>query len=542
MLKGFFHVPKAVNEPVKGYAPNSPEKAAVQAAYTKMWNSKIDVPLYIGSEEIRTGNTKTMSAPHDHKHIVGTYHLAEKTHVEKAIANALESRTAWANMAWEQRAAIFLKAAELIAGPYRARINAATMIAQSKNVHQAEIDASCELIDFLRFNVEFMTQIYGDQPTSTSDMWNRLEYRPLEGFVYAITPFNFTAIAANLPASAAMMGNVVVWKPSDSQIFSAQIIIEVFKEAGVPDGVINVVFGDPEMITDTVLASRDFAGVHFTGSTNVFKDIWAKIGANIHHYKTYPRIVGETGGKDFIIAHPSANAKQVSTGIVRGAFEFQGQKCSAASRSYVPQSLWPAIKEQIITDVKSMKMGSPEDFSNFVTAVIHEGSFDKLASFIDQAKKDTDAEIIVGGNYDKSVGYFIEPTVIVTTNPHYSTMATELFGPVMTIFVYEDAKWEETLELVDTTSEYALTGAVFSTDRYAIEVATVKLQNAAGNFYINDKPTGAVVGQQPFGGARASGTNDKAGSPLNLLRWASPRTIKETFVTPTDYRYPFLGE
>ncbi len=542
MLKGFFNVPKAVNEPVKGYAPNSPEKAAVQAAYTKMWNSKIDVPLYIGSEEIRTGNTKAMSAPHDHKHIVGTYHLAEKSHVEKAIANALESRTAWANMAWEQRAAIFLKAAELIAGPYRARINAATMIAQSKNVHQAEIDASCELIDFLRFNVEFMTQIYGDQPTSTSDMWNRLEYRPLEGFVYAITPFNFTAIAANLPASAAMMGNVVVWKPSDSQIFSAQIIIEVFKEAGVPDGVINVVFGDPSMITDTVLASRDFAGIHFTGSTNVFKDIWAKIGTNIHHYKTYPRIVGETGGKDFIIAHPSANPKQVATGIVRGAFEFQGQKCSAASRSYVPQSLWPAIKEKIITDVKSMKMGSPEDFSNFITAVIHEGSFDKLAGFIDQAKKDDDAEIIVGGNYDKSVGYFIEPTVIVTTNPHYKTMATELFGPVMTIFVYEDAKWEETLELLDATSEYALTGAVFSTDRYAIEVATVKLQNAAGNFYINDKPTGAVVGQQPFGGARASGTNDKAGSPLNLLRWASPRTIKETFVTPTDYRYPFLGE
>ena len=542
MLKGFFHVPKAVNEPVKGYAPNSPEKAAVQAAYTKMWNSKIDVPLYIGSEEIRTGNTKNMTAPHDHKHIVGTYHLAEKSHVEQAIANALESRTAWANMAWEQRAAIFLKAAELIAGPYRARINAATMIAQSKNIHQAEIDASCELIDFLRFNVEFMTQIYADQPSSSSDMWNRLEYRPLEGFVYAITPFNFTAIAANLPASAAMMGNVVVWKPSDSQVFSAQIIIEVFKEAGVPDGVINVVFGDALMVTDTVLASRDFAGLHFTGSTHVFKDIWAKIGTNIHHYKTYPRIVGETGGKDFIIAHSSANPKQVSTGIVRGAFEFQGQKCSAASRAYVPQSLWPAIKEQIITDVKSMKMGSPEDFSNFVTAVIHEGSFDKLASFIDQAKKDSDAEIIVGGNYDKSVGYFIEPTVIVTTNPHYSTMETELFGPVMTIYVYEDAKWEETLELVDSTSEYALTGAVFSQDRYAIEIATVKLQNAAGNFYINDKPTGAVVGQQPFGGARASGTNDKAGSPLNLLRWVSPRTIKETFVTPVDYRYPFLGE
>lgn len=542
MLKGFFHVPKAVNEPVKGYAPNSPEKAAVQAAYTKMWNSKIDVPLYIGSEEIRTGNTKNMTAPHDHKHIVGSYHLAEKSHVEKAIANALEAKTAWANMAWEQRAAIFLKAAELIAGPYRARINAATMIAQSKNVHQAEIDASCEFIDFLRFNVEFMTQIYGDQPNSNSDMWNRLEYRPLEGFVYAITPFNFTAIAGNLPASAAMMGNVVIWKPSDSQVFSAQIIIEVFKEAGVPDGVINVVFGDALMITDTVLSSRDFAGIHFTGSTHVFKDIWAKIGTNIHHYKTYPRIVGETGGKDFIIAHPSANPKQVATGIVRGAFEFQGQKCSAASRSYVPRSLWPAIKEQLITDTKSMKMGSPEDFGNFITAVIHEGSFDKLASFIDQAKKDADAEIIVGGNYDKSVGYFIEPTIIVTTNPHYSTMETELFGPVMTIFVYEDDKWEETLELVDTTSEYALTGAVFSQDRYAIEQATTKLQNAAGNFYINDKPTGAVVGMQPFGGARASGTNDKAGSALNLLRWASPRTIKETFVTPEDYRYPFLGE
>ena len=542
MLKGFFNVPKAVNEPVKGYAPNSPEKAAVLAAYKAMWNSKIDVPLYIGSEEIKTGNTRNMTAPHDHQHVVGTYHLAEKVHVEKAIASALEARTAWANMAWEQRAAIFLKAAELIAGPYRAKINAATMIAQSKNIHQAEIDAACELIDFLRFNVEFMTQIYADQPKSTSDMWNRLEYRPLEGFVYAITPFNFTAIAANLPASAAMMGNVVIWKPSDSQVFSAKIIIDVFKEAGVPDGVINVVFGDALMVTDTVLASRDFAGVHFTGSTHVFKDIWAKIGTNIHHYKTYPRIVGETGGKDFVLAHPSANVKQVATGIVRGAFEFQGQKCSAASRAYVPQSMWPALKEQLITDTKSMKMGSPEDFGNFITAVIHEGSFDKLASYIDQAKKDADAEIIVGGNYDKSVGYFIEPTIIVTSNPKYTTMETELFGPVITIYVYEDANWAETLKLVDTTSEYALTGAIFSQDRYAIEEATVALQNAAGNFYINDKPTGAVVGMQPFGGARASGTNDKAGSALNLLRWVSPRTIKETFVTPEDYRYPFLGE
>ncbi len=542
MLKGFFNVPKAVNEPVKSYAPNSPEKAAVLAAYKEMWNSQIDVPLYIGSEEIRTGNTRSMSAPHEHKHIVGTYHLAEKSHIEKAIANALESKKAWANMAWEQRAAIFLKAAELIAGPYRARINAATMIAQSKNIFQAEIDASCELIDFLRYNVEFMTQIYNDQPNSDSSVWNRVEYRPLEGFVYAITPFNFTAIAANLPASAAMMGNVVIWKPSDSQVFSAKIIIDVFKEAGVPDGVINVVFGDAEMITNTVLASRDFAGVHFTGSTHVFKDIWAKIGTNIHHYKTYPRIVGETGGKDFVVAHPSANVKQVATGIARGAFEFQGQKCSAASRAYIPQSLWPAVKQQLITDVKSMKMGSPEDFGNFITAVIHEGSFNKLVSYIEQAKKDVDAEIIVGGNYDKSVGYFIEPTIIVTTNPKYTTMETELFGPVVTIYVYEDADWETTLELVDQTSEYALTGAIFSKDRYAIEQATIALQNAAGNFYVNDKPTGAVVGMQPFGGARASGTNDKAGSALNLLRWASPRTIKETFITPEDYRYPFLGE
>ena len=542
MLKGFFHVPKAVNEPVKSYVPNSPEKAAVLAAYKKMWNETIDVPNYIGSEEIRTGNTRNMTAPHDHQHIVGTYHLAEKKHIVQAISAALEARQKWANMAWEQRAAIFLKAAELIAGPYRARINAATMIAQSKTIFQAEIDASCELIDFLRYNVEFMTQIYNDQPKSISDIWNRVEYRPLEGFVYAITPFNFTAIAANLPASAALMGNVVVWKPSDSQVFSAKIIIDVFKEAGVPDGVINVVFGDPVMITDTVLASPDFAGVHYTGSTFVFKEIWQKIGNNIHTYKTYPRIVGETGGKDFVLAHPSANVKQVVTGITRGAFEFQGQKCSAASRAYIPKSLWQAVKEQLITDVKSMKMGSPEDFGNFITAVIHEGSFDKLAKYIDQTKKDSDAEIIVGGNYDKSKGYFIEPTVIVTTNPKYATMETELFGPIMTIYVYEDAKWKQTLELVDTTSEYALTGAVFSQDRYAIEEATLALQNSAGNFYINDKPTGAVVGMQPFGGARASGTNDKAGSMQNLLRWVSPRTIKETMVTPEDYRYPFLGE
>ena len=486
MSKGFYHVPKAVNEPVKSYAPNSPEKAAVLAAYKKMWNETIDVPMYIGSEQVRTGNTQTMSAPHDHQHIVGTYHVAEKKHIESAITAALEARKTWSQMPWEHRAAIFLKAAELIAGPYRARINAATMIAQSKTIFQAEIDASCELIDFLRYNVEFMTQIYNDQPKSISDVWNKVEYRPLEGFIYAITPFNFTAIAANLPASAALMGNTVVWKPSDSQVFSAKIIIAIFKEAGVPDGVINVVFGDPVMITDTILESPDFAGVHYTGSTFVFKEIWKKIGNNIHTYKTYPKIVGETGGKDFIVAHPSANVKQVVTGITRGAFEFQGQKCSAASRAYIPQSLWPAVKAQLITDVNSMKMGSPEDFGNFITAVIHEGSFNKLASFIDQAKKDADAEIILGGNYDKSKGYFIEPTVIVTTNPKYATMETELFGPVITIYVYEDAKWHETLKLVDETSEYALTGAVFSQDRYAIVEAATALQNAAGNFYIND--------------------------------------------------------
>ncbi|MFL1897021.1 L-glutamate gamma-semialdehyde dehydrogenase [Aquimarina sp. 2-A2] len=542
MGKGFFQVPTAINEPVKSYAPGTPEREEVLATYKEMYNSTVEVPLYINGEEIKTGDTGTMSPPHDHKHVLGTYHKAQKKHVQEAIDTALEARTEWADLVWEQRAAVFLKAAELIAGPYRAKINAATMLAQSKNIFQAEIDAACELIDFLRFNVEFMTQIYNDQPASTSGAWNRLEYRPLEGFVYAITPFNFTAIAGNLPASAALMGNTVIWKPSDSQIYSAKVIIDIFREAGVPEGVINVVYGDPVMITDTVLASPDFSGVHFTGSTHVFKDIWSKIGANINTYKTYPRIVGETGGKDFIVAHPSANAKQVATGISRGAFEFQGQKCSAASRAYIPKSMWEDVKNYVIEDVKSFKMGSPEDMGNFITAVIHEGSFDKLAKYIDQAKTDTDAEIIVGGNHDKSKGYFIEPTVILAKDPKYTTMCTELFGPVITIYVYEDKDWNKTLKLVDGTSEYALTGAIFSRDRYAAAEATKALQNAAGNFYINDKPTGAVVGQQPFGGARASGTNDKAGSYLNLLRWVSPRTIKETFVTPVDYRYPFLGE
>jgi 1-pyrroline-5-carboxylate dehydrogenase len=541
MGKGFFEVPVAINEPIYSYAPDSKERKEVLATYKKMFSSTIDVPLYINGKDVKTGDTATMSPPHDHQHILGTYHKAEKKHIEQAIATALEARKKWAATPWEQRAAIFLRAAELIAGPYRAKINAATMLAQSKTIHQAEIDAACEFIDFLRFNVQFMTEIYAEQPESTSGAWNRLEYRPLEGFIYAITPFNFTAIAGNLPASAALMGNVVVWKPSDSQVYSAKIILDVFKEAGVPAGVINMVMGNPVMITDTILDSPDFSGIHFTGSTHVFQDIWKKIGMNIHHYKTYPRIVGETGGKDFIVAHPTAHPKQVATAIIRGAFEFQGQKCSAASRCYIPSSLWPAVEKYVKEDIASLKMGSPEDFNNFITAVIHEGSFDKLARYIDQAKTDKNVKIIAGGNYDKSKGYFIEPTVIQAEDPKYTTMCTELFGPVVTIYVYDDAKWEETLHLVDGTSEYALTGAVFSEDRYALEQAVRILENAAGNFYINDKPTGAVVGQQPFGGARASGTNDKAGSKLNLYRWVSPRMVKETFVSPTDYRYPFLG-
>ncbi|MFK8275486.1 L-glutamate gamma-semialdehyde dehydrogenase [Capnocytophaga cynodegmi] len=541
MGKGFFKVPKAVNEPVKSYAKGTPEREAVLKAYKELWNNSVDVPLYIGADQIRTGKTKNMIAPHDHQHVVGTYHLAEKQHVEKAIATALEARKKWAALPWQERASIFLKAAELIAGPYRAKINAATMIAQSKTIHQAEIDSACELIDFLRFNVEFMTNIYNDQPISSEGIWNRVEYRPLEGFVYAVTPFNFTAISGNLPASAALMGNVVIWKPSNAQVFSANVIMEIFKEAGLPDGVINFINGDAAMITETLLASPYFAGIHFTGSTGVFQDIWKKIGNNIHNYKTYPKIVGETGGKDFIVAHPSAISKQVATAITRGAFEFQGQKCSAASRVYLPKSKADEILNFVKEDVQSFKMGSPEDMENFITAVIHESSFDKLVKYIDQAKKDKDAEVFVGGNYDKSKGYFIEPTVIVTTNPKYTTMETELFGPVVTVYVYDDNQWEETLKLVDETSEYALTGAVFSQDRYALNQAIKALEDAAGNFYINDKPTGAVVGQQPFGGARASGTNDKAGSAQNLLRWVSPRLIKETFVPPVDYRYPFLG-
>jgi len=541
MSTGFFNVPVAVNEPVKTYAPGSPEREQVLKAFKEMYATTVDIPLYIGGEEVRTGNTKNLFPPFDHQHHLGVYHTADQALVEKAIATALEARKKWSQMSWEHRASIFLKAAELLAGPYRAKINAATMIAQGKTVHQAEIDSACEFIDFLRFNVQYMTEIYKQQPVSSKGIWNRVEQRPLEGFVYAITPFNFTAISGNLPSCVAMMGNVVVWKPAATQIYSANVIVEVFKKAGLPDGVINVVYGDSAMITNTILDSADFAGIHFTGSTGVFNDFWKTIGQNINKYKTYPRIVGETGGKDFVWAHPSSDAKEVATALSRGAFEYQGQKCSAASRAYIPASLWEDVKNYVAEDVKTFKLGSPEDMTNFMSAVITEGSFDKLAKAIDEAKASNEAEVVIGGGYDKSKGWFVEPTVIVTTNPQYDTMARELFGPVLTVYVYEDAKWEESLQLVDQTSEYALTGAIFSGCRYAIETATKALENAAGNFYINDKPTGAVVGQQPFGGARGSGTNDKAGSMINLLRWVSPRTIKETFVPDTDYRYPFLG-
>jgi 1-pyrroline-5-carboxylate dehydrogenase len=541
MNNSVVNVPNPVNEPIKDYKPGSPEKESVLATYKTLKDSKTDVKMWIGGKFIESSQTSNMSPPHDHKHILGKYYLAEKKHIELAIKSALDAKDKWANMQWEERAAIFLKAAELVAGPYRDRINAATMLAQSKTIFQAEIDAACELVDFLKFNVYSMQQIYSQQPKSDPGVWNRLGYRPLEGFVYAITPFNFTAISGNLPGSAAMMGNTVVWKPSDHQIFSAKIVIDVFKEAGLPDGVINAVYGDPEMITNTVLDSKDFAGIHFTGSTSVFKGLWKKIGNNIENYNSYPRIVGETGGKDFIVAHNSADTEELATAVIRGAFEFQGQKCSAASRVYIPKSISKEFFEKLKSGISKIKMGSPEEFKNFMTAVIHENSFDKLVNAIEKAKADKDAEVIIGGGYDKSKGYFIEPTVIKTSNPKYFSMETELFGPVVTIYEYDDAKWEETLKIVDETSEYALTGAVFCEDRYILSDAVNKLQNCAGNFYINDKCTGAVVGQQPFGGARGSGTNDKAGSYLNLLRWASPRLIKETFLPAKDFKYPFMG-
>ena len=533
-------VPFPSNEPILSYAPDSSEKNEVLKMYNSMFNKTIEIPMRIGSINVKTGDLGSMSPPHDHNQLLGNYHKATKKNIEDAISIALKARTAWSKMPWQSRAAIFLKAADLVAGPYRAKINAATMLCQSKTIYQAEIDAACELIDFLRFNVQFMHEIYENQPESSPGVWNRLTYRPLEGFIYAVSPFNFTAIAGNLSASAAMMGNVVIWKPSDHQVYSANILMEIFIEAGLPDGIINMVFGDPEMITDTVLKSKEFAGIHYTGSTSVFRNIWSKIGKNINDYNSYPRIVGETGGKDFIVAHHSAKPKEVATGIIRGAFEFQGQKCSAASRVYLPKSKAKSIIKVVKEELKTIKIGSPADFENFITAVIHKGAFDRLVDTIEKIKKDEDVEIIAGGNYDDSKGYFIEPTVVVTSNPNYDTMNRELFGPLVTIYIYPDNDWENTLKLIDKTSDYALTGAVYSQDRYALEEALIALENSAGNFYINDKPTGAVVGQQPFGGARGSGTNDKAGSVLNLLRWVSPRLIKETFVPASDYRYPFM--
>ena len=540
MSTGFFKVPKAKNEVVKSYIQGSKERDEIQKTYKEMINSFTEVPMYINGKDVKSDDKKQISPPHDHQKIVGEYYIAKPKHIDDAIESALAAKDDWENMSWENRAAIFLKAAELIAGPFRSKINAATMIGQSKTVHQAEIDSACELIDFLRFNVEFVTQIYSNQPESDSDAWNRVEYRALEGFVYAVTPFNFTAIAGNLPTSMAMLGNVVLWKPSSTQILSAKIIIDVLKEAGLPDGVINAVYGNATLITEKALSHKEFSGLHFTGSTSVFNSFWKTIGDNIANYNTYPKIVGETGGKDFILAHESANPKQVSTAITRGAFEFQGQKCSAASRGYISESIWEEVRKNLEKDLKSITIGSPENFENFISAVIDEKSFDKISMYIDNANDSNDAEVIIGGNYDKTKGYFIEPTVILTSDPHYVTMREEIFGPIMTLYIFKDSDFNKTLKLVDNTSEYALTGAILSTDRYIIEKATKALKNSAGNFYINDKPTGAVVGKQPFGGARGSGTNDKAGSMLNLLRWVSPRLIKETFVTPTDYRYPFL--
>ncbi len=542
MIRGFYQVPLAINEPVLSYGAGSPERKALYAAYDKMWNEQIEIPMIIGGEKITTGKMERVMPPHDHQRNVGSYHFGEAKHVHQAIDAALAAKEDWEKLSWENKAAIFLKAADLIAGPYRYKLNAATMISQGKNAMQAEIDAACETIDFLRFNVQYMSEIYSEQPDSNEGLWNRVDYRPLEGFTFAITPFNFTAIAGNLPSCMAMMGNTVVWKPSLNQIYSAKVLMDIFEEAGVPPGVINMIVTDPAETADIVFAHKDFAGLHYTGSTEVFKNIWQTIGNNIHKYRTYPRIVGETGGKDFIMVHKSSIAQQVATAMTRGAFEYQGQKCSAASRAYIPDNLWNDVKKILLEQISTIKMGTPREAKNFVNAVIHERSFDKIAKYIDGAKADSDAEIIAGGGYDKSKGYFIEPTVIVTTNPKYTTIETELFGPVLTVYVYDADKYEETLELVDGTSEYALTGALFSQDRYALQLGMEKLRNAAGNFYINDKPTGAVVGQQPFGGARASGTNDKAGSAQNLYRWVSPRLIKETFNPPTDYKYPFLEQ
>jgi 1-pyrroline-5-carboxylate dehydrogenase len=539
---GYFNYPLPQNEPVLSYAPGSKERETLQKTLKELKSQEMDIPMYIGGEEVRTGKKTAIHPPHEIAHTLGYLHAGDESHVKQAIDAALAARHAWASMSWENRANIFLKAADLMAGKYRAYMNGTTMLGQSKNAFQAEIDSACELIDFLRFNVHFLSEIYRQQPISGPSMHNRMEYRPLEGFVLAITPFNFTAIGGNLPTSAAMCGNVVVWKPANTQVYSAQMFMRILKEAGLPDGVINLIYVDGPTIGKVCFAHRHFAGVHFTGSTGVFNSMWKTIGENVGNYKSYPRIVGETGGKDFVIAHKSADPDVVVTALARGAFEFQGQKCSAASRAYIPSNMADEVRKKLIDTLKSMKMGTVEDFSNFINAVIDEKSFDKIKSYIDNAKNDPKVKIIVGGKCDKSKGYFIEPTILEAEDPKYITMCEEIFGPVLTIHIYDADKFEEALELVDSTSPYALTGAILAKDRQAIELATDKLRDAAGNFYINDKPTGAVVGQQPFGGARASGTNDKAGSILNLYRWLSARVIKETFNSPTDYRYPFMGQ
>ncbi|MEN5306883.1 L-glutamate gamma-semialdehyde dehydrogenase [Chryseobacterium cucumeris] len=541
MSKAISQVPLAVNEPVNSYEPGSPEVKSLIGTYKKMWAEKVEIPMIINGKEVKTETKVQLQSPQDHAHDFGFYYKGGMQHVDDAINAALAAKQEWNELGWEQRAAIFLKAADLLAGPYRDVINAATMIGQSKNVHQAEIDSACEFIDFLRFNVEFMTEMYAEQPVSDNGIWNRVEYRPLEGFCFAVTPFNFTAISGNLPTCMAMLGNVVVWKPSDKQVYSAKVIMDVLIEAGLPAGVINMIFTDGKETAEKVLAHRDFAGLHFTGSTKVFQGMWKMIGDNIHNYRTYPRIVGETGGKDFVIAHPSANVEAVATALVRGAFEYQGQKCSAASRAYIPKSLWADVKKVMEAQMSTIKIGSPEDPSNFVNAVIDKNSFEKCKGYIDRANASGEATVAIGGKVDDSKGWFVHPTVIETTNPQYESMVEEIFGPILSVFVYEDQDWKETLKLVDSSSPYSLTGSVFSQDRYAINEAYKALENASGNFYINDKPTGAVVGQQPFGGGRASGTNDKAGSKMNLLRWTSVRSVKETFVSPKNYKYPYLG-
>ena len=540
MNLGYFSYPLPQNEPVYNYAPGSPERASLKKTLNELKSKPVDVPMYIGSEEVRTGKLQPIRPPHEISRTLGHYHEGDESHVHRAIDAALAVKESWANLNWEERAGIFLRAAELLSTKYRYHINGTTMLGQSKNVYQAEIDSACELIDFLRFNVHFLSEIYKQQPISSTGMHNRMEWRPLEGFVLAITPFNFTAISGNLPTSAAMCGNVVIWKPAHTQIYAAQMFMRILKEAGLPGGVINLIYVDGPILGKVCFSHKDFGGVHFTGSTGVFNSMWKTIGENISSYRSYPRIVGETGGKDFVIAHKSADADVVATALLRGAFEYQGQKCSAASRAYIPSNIAAVVKQLLIEGVASFKIGSVEDFGNFINAVIDEKSFDKIVSFINDAKNNSETSVIAGGDFDKSKGYFIHPTIIEAKDPKYKTMCDEIFGPVLTIHVYDENKFEEALSLVDSTSPYALTGSIIAQDRYAIELATHKLRNAAGNFYINDKPTGAVVGQQPFGGARASGTNDKAGSMLNLYRWLSARSIKETFVPATDYRYPFL--